>query len=101
MFEFHVCDDGLAPTKKQVIETLFKLDKQQPNFLKIYCDKMKFDQPRHLLQFNVDSNGKGFLEDVTAENNTCGHCVNFTRCFSDSKDCFVCLLEGIRRILSV
>lgn len=95
----HVCDDGLVPTRKQVIETLFALDRQQSNFLKIYCDKMKFDQPRHLLQFNVDNNGKGFLEDVTAENNTCGHCINFTKCFSDSKDCFVCLIKEISKIV--
>ena len=95
----HVMDDGLMPTRKQVVDTLFALDKQQSNFLKIYCQKMMFDQPRYLLQFGLDANGYGFLENVTAPNAECGHCVNFRRCFSDSDDCFVCLIDKIRKMV--
>lgn len=95
----HVMDDGLMPTKKQVVDALFELNKQQVNFLKIYCQKMMFDQPRYLLQYNVDNDGYGFLENATAPNTECGHCVNFRRCFSDSKECFVCLINKIRQLV--
>lgn len=81
----------LAPTKSDVIKALNRLNQMLPGYMKGYCDNYLLKQDFHLLQFK-----NGAFEDVTSGRSECGHHENFKRCFSDSNECFKCVLQKIK-----
>lgn len=85
-----VVNDELAPTKELVIKTLKRLDEDVTGYSKEFCNDFLLNQPRILQKYQDKK-----LIDVTAEDSKCGHCINFKKCFSDTDDCFVCLLNEL------
>lgn len=85
-----VVNDNLAPEKELVIKTLKRLDEDVTGYSKEFCDDFLLNQPRMLSKYQSKK-----LVDVTAEDANCGHCINFRKCFSDTDECFVCLLKTL------
>lgn len=85
-----VVNDDLAPEKELVIKTLKRLDEEVTGYSKEFCDDFLLNQPRMLSKYQSKK-----LVDVTAEDANCGHCINFRKCFSDTDECFVCLLKTL------
>ena len=87
---FKVVNDELAPTKELVLRALKCLDEDVSGYGKEYCQNFLLPQKKILLQYQ-----HGQLVNVSADNSQCGHCVNFKKCFSDTDDCFVCMLQDM------
>lgn len=80
--------ESLAATKKDIINTLKEADKQLPGYINAYKTNLQTDYIRYVFEYNK----KEGLIDSTAEYNTCGHCINFTKVFEDN-ECFICELS--------
>lgn len=83
----------LIPEKTEVMDTLLMVDREVPGYLSSYVPRFSVDHPRILLKYY-----HGGLQEVTSENNPCGHSVNFAK-YSREGSCFVCdilaLLEEV------
>lgn len=85
-----VVNDDLAPQKELVIKTLKQLDEEVVGYGVDYCQNFLLPQKKILQQYQNRN-----LVDVSAEYGKCGHCINFKRCFSDTDECFICMLKDM------
>ena len=83
-----------APTREKVFNTLVHLDKQNPGYLLKYTNNFLLGQEIILHQYK-----NGILVDVTSDKNSCNHSENFTRCYSDSNECFICDCKQLRETI--
>lgn len=89
-------NDERTPSREEVFSTLMKLNSQQPGYLKRACDNHISHPIRKLLHYE---NGK--LINVSCDLNTCGHAVNFTRCYNNSENCFACDIKRLYELTSI
>lgn len=78
-------NDERTPTREQVLSAIMKLESQQKGYLKRAFDNHTTHPIRKLLHYE-----NGSLVNVSCDLNPCGHAINFTRCYSDSDNCFAC-----------
>ena len=83
-------NDERTPTREQVLSTIMKLEAQQNGYLKRTCNNHTTHPIRKLLHYE-----NGALVNVSCDLNPCGHAINFTRCYSDSENCFACDLKKL------
>lgn len=83
-----------APTRNQVFKTLIKLDEQLPGYLIKYCNNFLLNQDIILRKYENDK-----LINISSDKSKCTHSENFTRCYSDSNECFVCDCGKLKELM--
>lgn len=83
-----------APTREKALNTLLHIKQQDSDYLLRYLNNFLLGQ-----EFNLHKYVNGKLMDVSADYNPCGHSENFTRCYSDSDNCFICDCAELRTLL--
>lgn len=83
--------ERLAPTKKQVMNTIKLVDEENPGYMKAYVERFSTNNPRILLKYCG-----GALKELTTDNLPCGHSENFKR-YTAEGSCFICDLLNLYR----
>lgn len=84
LIPYIILTEDIAPSKEDVMNTLKYVGGDIPGYLDTYVKRFSIDHPRVLLKYY-----NGCLNEVTTENNTCGHSVNFSKYTKDGS-CFIC-----------
>lgn len=77
--------DIAAPTREKVFKTILQLNEQLPGYGIQYCNNFLLNQ-NIILQKCEDNK----LINISSDKSPCTHSENFTKCYSDSDQCFVC-----------
>ena len=83
-----------APAKETVFKTILKLNEQLPGYGIKYCNNFLLNQD---IILQKSENGK--LLNVSSDKSVCGHSENFTKCYSDSDECFVCDCMKLKELM--
>ena len=88
--------DPLTPTFGEIINKLKKTDDELPGYFKSYIENFDLDQKKILWEYHKSNND---YTECTADYNTCGHNVNFTKILGTG-ECFICKLKEMYYELS-
>lgn len=69
------------------------VDRENPGYLKNYIDTFLITQPRILSRYRTDNEDP--LEECTADDNDCGHSINFKMYSVTENSCFVCDMQQL------
>ena len=83
-----------APTRNKFMQTILHLNEQMPGYGIKYCNNFLLNQNIILRQY---SDGK--MVNVSSDKSPCTHSENFTRCYSDSNECFVCDCGRLKELM--
>lgn len=84
LLPYVVNNQQLMASKEQIFHALIQMNKHFPGYLSKYVKNINLLQKRFIYRNNNNQ-----LEDVSEENSSCGHCLNFKR-YSSSGSCFIC-----------
>lgn len=89
LIPYIVFDDSLMAKKKDILKTLYIVNKENDGYLKKYITNLDLAQNKLLYMYKNEN----FIF-CSCENNTCGHSINFKK-YSSENTCFVCDLKRI------
>jgi organic radical activating enzyme len=77
--------DIAAPTREKVFKAILHLNEQLPGYGIQYCNNFLLNQ-----NIVLQKSENGVLVNISSDKSPCTHSENFTRCYSDSNECFIC-----------
>ena len=86
--------DIAAPTREKVFKAILHLNEQLPGYGIQYCNNFLLNQ-----NIVLQKSENGVLVNISSDKSPCTHSENFTRCYSDSNECFICDCKKLKDLM--